>query len=614
MAGADLWRGRMRWPTKSVRDRRPDGRTAWIDAAFYAAAALMPVAVIGVLMRVWDVGLSAPFYYGGDELGAQAGIKGLLETGSLYTNPALGAPGVAKFYDYPSSDWLNVLLVRFFGLFGGDTAVTINLFYLSGYAAIGVTTAYLMRRMGLSRLVSLLVAVLYAVLPYHYMRSENHLFLSMYWIIPLIVLVLLWFESPQPPLFRSPDDGRFPFRFGNGRSVAAIVIFAAAGASGVYYLFFGCFFLVFAGIRAAVRGRSYRPAAGAALLIVVTGVVFALQMAPGLIYSSRHGKSSEVAVRSPYEAETYGLRITQMFLPIDGHRIQRLAEKRAGYRIASYAGGTEANVAALGALGALGFLLAVSALVLGWPRARSPGTEATGSSQPADPRWLGALAVSAVLLGTVAGFGAVFASVVSPEIRSYNRISVFISLFAFATLGLLADRFIARRDGRRWRVVSAAVVVAIAALGLLDQTPSNLYSSVADAHARYTADAAFGQQVQSAFPGKTVFQLPYLAYPESPPIYGMQDQDPFKGYLHTSGMRWSYGATKGRPDAAWQQATAALPVPKMLKELRAAGFDATWVQLNGYEDNGAAISRSLTAELGKPVVVSSDGLIAVWAL
>ena len=321
----------MRWRIRSVARLRTDRHTSWIDGAFYAAAAVLPVAVIGLLMRVWAVGLSAPFYYGGDELGAQTSVKGLLETGSLYTNPALGAPGVAKFYDYPSSDWVNVILVRFFGLFGGGAAVTVNLFYLFSYAAVGVATAYLMRRMGLSRLVSLCVAVLYAVLPYHYMRSENHLFLSMYWIVPMIVLVLLWFESPRPPLFRAPDEGRSPFRFGGSRSIAAVVIFAAAGASGVYYLFFGCFFLVLAGIRAAVRHRSYRPAAGAALLIVVAGAVFALQMVPGVLYSARHGRSSEVAVRSPYEAETYGLRVTQMFLPIDGHRIPQLAAKRTGY-------------------------------------------------------------------------------------------------------------------------------------------------------------------------------------------------------------------------------------------------------------------------------------------
>src|SRR5665811_1326720 len=73
--------------------------------------------------------------------------------------------------------------------------------------------------------------------------------------------------------------------------------------------------------------------------------------------------------------------------------------------------------------------------------------------------------------------------------------------------------------------------------------------------AAYAADSTFGQQVQAMLPpGASVFQLPYLPFPESPPMFGMSDYEPLRGYLNTAGFRWSYGATKGRPDAAWQQA------------------------------------------------------------
>lgn len=49
------------------------------------------------------------------------------------------------------------------------------------------------------------------------------------------------------------------------------------------------------------------------------------------------------------------------------------------------------------------------------------------------------------------------------------------------------------------------------------------------------------KQVQTELPsGASVFQLRYLPYPESPPMYEMQDYDPLRGYLHTTGLRWSY--------------------------------------------------------------------------
>jgi len=68
-----------------------DGSRLLRDASFYAAAALVPLGIIAWLLHLWTADFSAPFVYGGDALATQAGIKGLLETGSWYTNSALGA-------------------------------------------------------------------------------------------------------------------------------------------------------------------------------------------------------------------------------------------------------------------------------------------------------------------------------------------------------------------------------------------------------------------------------------------------------------------------------------------------------------------------------------------
>ena len=126
---------------------------------------------------------------------------------------------------------------------------------------------------------------------------------------------------------------------------------------------------------------------------------------------------------------------------------------------------------------------------------------------------------------------------------------------------------------------------------------------------------AFGKKSpgRSADPASLV-QLPYLAYPESPPLWGMQDYDPLRGYLHTTGLHWSYGAVEGRPDALWQEATAALPIPAMVERLRARHFAAIWVQSNGYEDGGVAIRHALNQLLGPPLATEANGPFAVWRL
>jgi len=380
-------------------------------------------------------------------------------------------------------------------------------------------------------------------------------------------------------------------------------------------MFFGCFFLAVVGLRAALRDRSYRVALAAVALVLISAFVFAAQMVPSVVYSAQNGRNPAAVVRSPYEAEVYGLRITQMLLPIENHRVPFMANMRARYMAASPGGATEANLAAFGIVGSLGFLLSISAVLLGWPRSSRRREGPPETDEPVSLRLLGFLSVSALLLGTVSGFGAVFALAISDQMRAYNRISVFIALFALMTLGVLADRFISLRKGGAWRVAGPLAVALVVLFGVLDQTPASLDGAVQHAAAGYAADATFGRQVQDELPsGASVFQLPYLPFPESPPMFGMLDYDPLRGYLHTTGLHWSYGAVKGRPDATWQQATAALPAPAMIQQLRAAGFKAIWVQLNGYEDAGSAIHAALDGLLGPPAVVSEDGVLAVWRL
>ena len=66
--------------------------------------------------------------------------------------------------------------------------------------------------------------------------------------------------------------------------------------------------------------------------------------------------------------------------------------------------------------------------------------------------------------------------------------------------------------------------------------------------AQWRVDTRFGQAVQSAAPdGTKILQLPYVPFPENPPVQQMSDYDLLRGYLHTHGLNWTYGAMKGRP-------------------------------------------------------------------
>ena len=99
------------------------------------------------------------------------------------------------------------------------------------------------------------------------------------------------------------------------------------GLGGVYYALFACFFLMVAGtVRAGVRAPAHAPAGGRALAGLIFGSLL-VTLAPSLHYRQTHGVNPERGRRSPCEAEIYGLKISQMTLPVVGHRVSEASAK-----------------------------------------------------------------------------------------------------------------------------------------------------------------------------------------------------------------------------------------------------------------------------------------------
>jgi phosphoglycerol transferase len=160
------------------------------------------------------------------------------------------------------------------------------------------------------------------------------------------------------------------------------------------------------------------------------------------------------------------------------------------------------------------------------------------------------------------------------------------------------------------------LVVAIGAVGLWDEAaPPSWTSSISNAQTDWRNDEAYGKAVQQAVPaGTEIFELPVLAYPESLPIWDMHDYDPIRPYLHTEGLRWSYGGVKGRPKSDWQETIAGLPVLRMAVALAASGFGGIHVDRYGYPDHDPGELEQYLTELTGPPIESPDGRWAFYNL
>jgi phosphoglycerol transferase len=588
-------------------------RAPKVEVAWYLALVLMTGVAVSCVLQLWRADMSIPFSYNGDAVSTGAAVKGMVEHGWVWVNQSLGAPGEMNTLDYPGADLVHLVVLKVLAVVTGNWAVVVNTYYLLGYIAVALACGWAMRRLGLSRPSALAASVLYSLLPYHFLRGEDHLLLGEYYLVPLLCVLAIELAAAKTPLLRAAGEGEGERRvFGAVREWWPLVVCAFLGQSGIYYAFFGSFFLLVAALWGWWRRRER---ARLVVGVVLIGTMLAVALAgliPSLVYRQSGGTNTTAAVRGTAEAEVYSLKIAQVVLPVRHHRLDILARARERYvsgitGVYGQLGDTEADWVPLGLLGTLGWLALLAASVFGLRR--SPGRP---NRLPAFSAAAG-LNLGGVLLATVGGFASVIALVFT-QIRAYNRIIVFLAFFAFLVVGMAMDW---TRDkmpawSRAW--MTAALVSAVVAFGVADQTTPAMVPAYGSIRASWVSTGAFVQSIQKAIPtGSSVFQLPYVPFPENPPVVGMSDYDHFKPYLQSSTLRWSYGAVKGRETASWQQATASLDTTEMIAALRQAGFAGVWVDRYGYADSGTAELASLQGVLGQPMT-SPDGRYAFFAL
>jgi phosphoglycerol transferase len=534
------------------------------------------------VLKLWRADLRVPMHYNGDALLHAMFIRGIIDNGWFWQNPYLGAPGGLKLYDFPAVDTSAAILLFLLSIFSSNAIIVLNIFYFLTFPLIAVSSLYVFRHFNLPFAPSLLSSLLNTFLPYHFMRDESHLFLSAYYFIPLVVMVLLWLTSDKLRLRPS------------------LIICVLIGSTGVYYPFFSCFLFLIAGATSALTRRILRPLVTAAILTAATFTTVAINLSPSLVYLYRHG-SAGVTKRSPVGAEIYALKVTQLVLPVTGHRVGRLNHLKYSYN--KNIEMTESDAAALGFIGTVGFLVLLALLL---DRRRTHPLLGD----------LSVLNIFAVLLGTVGGISSLFAVLVSAGLRSYNRISVFIAFFSLFAIAIGLDQLYRRWIRTRYAQIAFYVVIGLVLLlGVLDQTTRQYVPDYAAIKAEFLNDEQFVQQIEASVPSRgMIFQLPYVPFPEHPHVNKMVDYDHLRGYLHSEGLYWSYGTMKHREGDLWLQRVSALPTDELLQALSLAGFSGIYLDRNGYADDGVAKDAELAAALQSPPLVSGNNRLIFFNL
>jgi hypothetical protein len=573
----------------------------------YVLAVLLCMFIVSWVMQLHRTRLDVPFEWGGDALYYSVVVRGMIDHGWFLHNESIGAPWGTDLYDFPMPDAVNFAIIKLLTVFSSNYAVVLNLFFLLTFPLVTVTALYVLRHFGLGYPASLLASLLYTFTPYHFIRNVHHLLQSTYYTVPLVVMVVVWVMSgdlfgknskskPAQPIYRSK------------RFIAALVIcFIASSVGWGYYAFFACFFLLVAGIWRSVQTRKARDFVGASILIAVISFGLFLNLLPNIYYIRHHGNTG-MSQRVPAEAEAYGLKIAQLVLPINDHRVHALAGLKAKYNNAPLTNENQAST--LGLFATVGFLFLIVWLFV---RRRNPDREHAHDSLLNN---LSLLNVSAILLATIGGFGSIVALVIFPQIRSYNRISIFIAFFAVTAVAIVLDRVQQSSFGVKAHPALMGVIFTILlAVGVLDQTNPGFIHLYEIGRADFDVGREFVQQIESRLPENAmVFQLPYVRFPEAGDRLGMADYEHFKAYLHSKRLRWSYGSIRGRQGDRWEQNVTGLRTDEMIESLSLAGFSGIYVDRKAYADGGKNIEAELTNALRITPMVSRDNKLAFFDL
>lgn len=563
----------------------------------YLINMLLTGVILHIIFGAYSINYHMPLSYEGDsQLGFA--LKGLV-TGEWYPgfgihSDRLAAPFGFTMNDYPVAENLFLWLIKLLSFPTHDYIYAINVYFVFTYFLISFTCMIAMRHFRISFPIAIVLAQIFTFLPYHLLRGIPHLFLASYFLVPLMTLVVIWIWSAKPVFFKRIKTA-YQLDLLNYKTIFTLIVLFLGGSGGVYYAFFFIYFALIAGISASISRKSFLHLSSAIIMIIIISGSLFINMLPNVIYKLKAGNNSEVARRSGVESELYALKITQLLLPMDGHRIHRLAVKKEMYN--NQTGPNENGTATLGLVGCVGFVFLISYLL--FKRSASTGALSRFSI----------LALSGTILATVGGISSLIAFYFFSKIRAYNRISVYLAFFSLSAVAILLQKLKVRINNR----VFIPMLLGVLVIGIYDETTNMRLGQ--PYNEEFRSDRDFIHTIEDALPqGSMVWQLPFMPFPETPPIYKMSDYSHLKGYLHSSTLKWSYGAMKGRPPHYWMELISKLPVDQMVKQLSIAGFAGIYVDRWGYKNPEQDVEEQLRTILRISPIVSRNSRLAFYPL
>ena len=505
--------------------------------------------------------LKPQYGYRGDAISHIAPLK-MLQEGFLMENPRLSSPFVFSFIEYPMDRLMYFLMLFLSKVFSLNIWGALNLYYLFTYFLSAIIAYIVLCKFRVSPLWSMTAAITYAFMPYHFARGVGHLALSSYYLVPVSFLIFSW-------LFEVKD---FKLRY----LWATIFYFISLSFQSTYYFFFAAIILGALFLR-TIRIKDKDSTLTILTILVLSSLSFlVIYKLPAVLYQIDNGTNDVFIFRHFSDANVYALRLTSIVMPSSNPILPH----------------NEAAISYIGIFGVFGLLC------LFIPRRQEDSLNET----------MRYIFIVCFFFCTIDGLGFIFSYYTGGIIRGLNRVSVYLAFIAFFAAAKELDAYTRGRT-KPFYLGIFACTCAIIFFDFFDYKDFLNRSEFHNPYAlQYESDKEFFQKMENALPaGTQVYQLPYMPFPEVPPIHNMGDYEHFKAFIHTETLRFSYGANKGRQADYWNRYINSLTPEEMVKELETCGFGGLYLDTAGYQDKGVAFIEKLKDIIGREPTYSPDG-------
>ena len=559
---------------------------------FWSTLAVLAFVGASLLMSGWPTGLIpdlvTPFSYSGDGLAYLWNVQRVIEGAWYFTNDRSGFPFGSNHLDYPTTDTGSYLVLKLLGLIFSTSIAAQNLYYLLGFSFAAIAGYLVSRSIGITRHFSIVVALIYAFTSFHFGRI-GHLFFTWYFVAPLFFY--MGFRLFSEKLIFTNAQISLKTKLLNAIALLVLASF------GIYYAFFGCMVIALCTIMAAAVNRSWRHVNEGLLTLSFTVLGVLLNVFPSLLFLFQNGENREGVNRFAAESELYALKITQLLLPRGDHRLDSFFEFASKYN-GFFPLVTENISASMGAVGTLGFLLLVAVSLISPFFYFKTNDLVLPNKASAQMRFqvLAALSLGMVLMGTLGGFSSLFAMLISSSIRSWNRVSIFITFISVLACLMAIELLVQKYTKPVYlKFVSISVAFVILVLGVLDQTSKPCHSCTLANSALAKNDQVFIETIEKSLPkGSAIYQLPYVPYSDSGPVNNLGAYDQARGHVHSKYLKWSFGSVRGREGDWFYRKLALLPLREQVTVVSAMGFAGIYIDRRGFIDVSSENDKKCT--------------------